>query len=185
MTPSWYAVAKPSRSSVTGRFAPSTSAQVFPSSVEAITGAVQMLLLTIHRWQTHEGISRLLICHHRPLGGPRFEPVTVRLLPMGREWLAAIREKKWPGRHLPAFFQEPERLFRSLVTQYLFGTLFRALAESLASENASRLAAMHAAESNIEDRLRGLTFHYNQVRQETITEELLEVVAGFEALKNR
>jgi len=56
-------------------------------------------------------------------------------------------------------------------------------AESLRSENISRLAAMQMAEKNIGDRLNELNTQFNQQRQTTITEELLDIVAGFEALK--
>jgi F-type H+-transporting ATPase subunit gamma len=74
-------------------------------------------------------------------------------------------------------------VFTSLVRQYLFVTLFRAFAESLASENASRLAAMQAAEKNVEERIDKLHASFHQRRQANITEELLDVIAGFEVLK--
>jgi F-type H+-transporting ATPase subunit gamma len=74
------------------------------------------------------------------------------------------------------------RLFSALIRQYLFVALYRAFAESLASENASRLASMHAAEKNIQSHLSRLTVDYHQGRQQLITEELLDIVAGFETL---
>ena len=73
-------------------------------------------------------------------------------------------------------------LFSRLVQQFLFVSLFRACAESLAGENASRIAAMQSAERNIKDRISLLHADYAQRRQTTITEELLDVVTGFEAL---
>ena len=72
-----------------------------------------------------------------------------------------------------------------MVRQYLFVSLFQACAESLASENASRIAAMQAAEKNIEERLEELQGQYNHLRQTAITEELLDVVTGFEALASQ
>ncbi len=60
--------------------------------------------------------------------------------------------------------------------------LFQACAESLASENASRLAAMQRAEKNIEDILEDLNRTFRRVRQESIDEELFDVISGFEAL---
>jgi F-type H+-transporting ATPase subunit gamma len=77
---------------------------------------------------------------------------------------------------------EPQRLFSSLLRQYIFVSIFRACAESLASEYASRLAAMQAAEKNLEERLDEVTGRYRWLRQNVITSELLDVVAGFEAL---
>ncbi len=74
---------------------------------------------------------------------------------------------------------------RALIREYLFVSLFRACAESLASENASRLAAMQRAEKNINDLLNDLKLSYYHVRQAGIDEELFEVVSGFEALTSK
>jgi F-type H+-transporting ATPase subunit gamma len=86
---------------------------------------------------------------------------------------------------LPLFSMDRDQLFSALIRQYLFVSLFRACAESLASENASRLAAMQGAERNIEERLEELQTQFHQQRQMTITEELLDIVAGFEALSGK
>lgn len=83
------------------------------------------------------------------------------------------------------FTMDRERLFWALIQQYLFVSLFRAIAESAASENASRLASMQGAEKNIREQLAELNSRYHQQRQMTITEELLDIVSGFEALKGR
>ena len=61
-------------------------------------------------------------------------------------------------------------------------SLFRACAESLASENASRLAAMDRAEKNIKDLLETLQSSFHSLRQSGIDEELFDVTSGFEAL---
>jgi F-type H+-transporting ATPase subunit gamma len=74
---------------------------------------------------------------------------------------------------------------RALIREYLFISLFRACAESLASENASRLAAMERADKNIDELLE--TFHgtFHRIRQAAIDEELFDVIAGFEALSGK
>ncbi|HLP59113.1 MAG TPA: F0F1 ATP synthase subunit gamma, partial [Candidatus Deferrimicrobium sp.] len=66
--------------------------------------------------------------------------------------------------------------------EYLFVSLFRTCAESLASENASRLAAMQRADKNIDEMLEELNGTYHRLRQGAIDEELFDVVSGFEAL---
>ena len=58
-------------------------------------------------------------------------------------------------------------------------------AEALASEHATRLAAMQSAERNIEERREDLTAAYRRKRQEKITRELMDVVAGYEAVGGR
>jgi F-type H+-transporting ATPase subunit gamma len=71
---------------------------------------------------------------------------------------------------------------RALIHEYLFVSLFRACAESLASENASRLAAMQRAEKNIDELLETLNGLFHRLRQSSIDEELFDVISGFEAL---
>jgi F-type H+-transporting ATPase subunit gamma len=71
---------------------------------------------------------------------------------------------------------------RALIREYLFVSLFRACAESLASENASRLAAMQRADKNIDELLEELNRTFHRLRQSSIDEELFDVISGFEAL---
>ncbi|MEI8631787.1 F0F1 ATP synthase subunit gamma [Vibrio sp. PP-XX7] len=78
---------------------------------------------------------------------------------------------------------EREQTLRAFVREYLFVSLFRACAESLASENASRLAAMQRAEKNIDELKEDLNRTFHRLRQSGIDEELFDVILGFEALK--
>jgi len=71
---------------------------------------------------------------------------------------------------------------RALIREYIFVSLFKACAESLASENASRLAAMQRADKNIEELLEYLSVTFHRLRQSGIDEELFDVISGFEAL---
>ena len=75
-----------------------------------------------------------------------------------------------------------ERRHSHLLHQYLFVSIFRACAESQASEHSSRLAAMQSAQRNLDERLDEVTMTFRRARQNVITSELLDVVAGFEAL---
>jgi F-type H+-transporting ATPase subunit gamma len=75
-----------------------------------------------------------------------------------------------------------EHTLRALVREYLFVSLFSACAESLASENASRLAAMQRAEKNIDELLEEQNRTFHRLRQSAIDEELFDVISGFEAL---
>ncbi len=156
-----------------------------PGSVSGITSRVQELLLKIEAWQCPGGIDRIMLFHHQPVSGAVYRPQAVPLLPIDMEWLRSLGQKPWPSRILPTFTMARPRLVYALLGQYLFVSLYRAFAESLASENAARLAAMQVAENNIDNRLKELQLRYNQLRQSTITEELLDIVAGFEALTGK
>jgi F-type H+-transporting ATPase subunit gamma len=91
----------------------------------------------------------------------------------------------WPTKNIPEIIQGAAPALEAFVREYLFVLLFQACAESLASENASRLAAMQRAEKNIEQILDQLNRTFHRIRQESIDEELFEVIAGYEALSHR
>lgn len=153
-----------------------------PTTVSGISQAVQDILLHIEELRFQKGLDRLLLVHHRPIEPAGSLPHAVQLLPVDRGWLRSLGERPWVSRTLPTFTMARQPLFSALVRQHLFLALYRAFAETLASENASRLASMQAAEKNIQDHLSQLAAHYHQGRQQAITEELQDIVAGFETL---
>ncbi|MBN1276665.1 MAG: F0F1 ATP synthase subunit gamma [Deltaproteobacteria bacterium] len=155
-----------------------------PGSVGGIITSVNRVLSTILRWNEERKVVNVFLFYSRSLSGARYDQQMVHLLPLDRTWLEKIRKEKWPARAIPQYTMERDVLFSFLVRQYLFAALYRAFAESLASENASRLAAMQGAEKNIETRLSELNLAYHQKRQMSITEELLDIVSGFEAMEH-
>jgi len=164
---------------------PPLSRLELPASVEGITPVVQELLPRLDAWRRDRGIRRIELCyHHRSKDHPH-EPTAVQLLPVDREWLGSIAHRSWEGPSLPRFRSSWETLFSDLVGQYLFVWLFRAFAESLASENAARLQSMTGAEDNIRRRIRKLRDRYHRTRQSLVTEELLDLTSGYAALSGR
>ena len=155
-----------------------------PSSEAGIAPMVMRLLSEIDTLRHEEAIERIVLYFNRPTGGASYRPMRINLLPLKETWLDELRDRKWESRAFPIATMDWERLFTQLIQQYFFVSLYRAMANSLASENASRLAAMENAESNIEDRLDELNMIYKRERQTMITEELFDVVAGFEALRD-
>jgi F-type H+-transporting ATPase subunit gamma len=153
-----------------------------PGSVEGLSRLVQTMIVEIDRWTQVEGVGQVWLLHNRREGRNTAKPQAHRLLPLPDSYLRKLSEADWPGRSLPLFRMDPDRLMSWLVQQRLFVVIYRALAEALASEHASRLAAMQAAERNIEERRDHLRQLYRLRRQETITRELLDVVSGYEAV---
>ncbi len=80
------------------------------------------------------------------------------------------------------FEQDPVQILDSLLPLYLSNQLLRALQESAASELAARMTAMSNASENAAELIGSLTLGYNKARQAAITQEILEVVGGAEAL---
>ncbi|MBN1919406.1 MAG: F0F1 ATP synthase subunit gamma [Verrucomicrobia bacterium] len=79
---------------------------------------------------------------------------------------------------------EARDLLASLVEEFYFIALYRAFVESLAAENGMRLQSMEAAKQNIDDTKSQLRQRAQQLRQDAITAELLDIIAGAEAVEH-
>jgi F-type H+-transporting ATPase subunit gamma len=128
------------------------------------------------------GCRRARSFHNCPKSGSVYEPVGQRLLPLDEEWRHKLAAAPWPTASLPEVIGGGTATLRAFISGYLFASIFRACAESLASENASRLAAMQRADKNIDELLEDLNRTFYRLRQNGIDEELFDVVSGFEAL---
>lgn len=149
-----------------------------PNAIHAISALVGDVLTNL---EPHLGkMTEVYVFHNRPHAGAGYEPVMQRLLPLDESWKARLAALPWPSKNLPEVLHCGEPTLRALVREYLFISLFRACAESLTSENTSRLAAMQRAEKNIDELLEELKQTFHQIRQSSIDEELFDVVAGYE-----
>jgi F-type H+-transporting ATPase subunit gamma len=153
-----------------------------PGAVTGITPLVAQLTLDIHRRREAGQMDELLIFHNQPKLRTGYEPTWHRLLPLDEQWYRRLKSIPWPTPMLPEVVGSSEAALISLVREFLFVSLFKACTESLAAENASRLAAMQNAERNIDELLETLRLSFNRRRQTSIDEELFDVISGFEAL---
>lgn len=140
--------------------------------IESITPRIEVKSTTIYTF------------HNRPQPGALYEPVDQRLMPLDSIWRQGLARLSWPTNKLPQIMDSGTVTLQSLIHEYLFISLFRACAESLASENASRLAAMQRADKNIDELLETLHTTLHRQRQASIDEELFDVISGFEALSS-
>ncbi|MFH1820083.1 MAG: F0F1 ATP synthase subunit gamma [Pseudomonadota bacterium] len=155
---------------------------ILPNSISAITPLVRQILIEMETQREKGGIAQVYLFHNRPRSGAIYTPASQRLLPLDDVWRRDLATLRWPTGNLPEVMGGGERTLLAFVREYLFVSLFRACAESLASENASRLAAMQRAEKNIDELLEELNRTFHRLRQSGIDEELFDVVSGFEAL---
>ncbi len=125
-------------------------------------------------------ITQILLFYNQLHSNTLSDPYKLQLLPLDHIWLEHIENLALKSRTLPTFTTPRDVLVASLLQQYFFISLYRAFGESLASENASRLASMQVAEKNIEDRITEFTGQFQQQRQTAITDELLEIISAFE-----
>lgn len=152
-----------------------------PSSLAGINPLVQHLLLEIEQIKKAKDVEEVFLLFNSPSTSTTYSQQKVRLLPvLFDDFLADTQE--WPSRSIPMYNVSHEQMVQALVREYIYVNIFRSIALSMAGENASRLAAMHAAVKKIEEVSENLTMEYRQSRQNAITGELLDIISGFEAL---
>jgi F-type H+-transporting ATPase subunit gamma len=148
-----------------------------PTSVNAITALIGQILIEGEEALDQGDVGEIYVFHNHPKFGAVYEPVGERLVPLDRTWQNKLAAMAWPTKNLPEVIEGAESALQAFVRGYLFVLLFQACAESL--------AAMQRAEKNIEDILEDLNRTFRRVRQESIDEELFDVISGFEALTGR
>ncbi|MBO3460994.1 F0F1 ATP synthase subunit gamma [Aetokthonos hydrillicola Thurmond2011] len=169
-----------------------------PTAAEATNIADELLSLFLS-----EEVDRIELVYTRFVSLVSSRPVVQTLLPLDTQGLETqddeifrlttrggqfevTREKVTAQvRALPRdmiFEQDPVQILDSLLPLYLSNQLLRALQESAASELAARMTAMSNASDNAAELISSLTLSYNKARQAAITQEILEVVGGAEAL---
>jgi F-type H+-transporting ATPase subunit gamma len=153
-----------------------------PGSVAAITALVAAIQIEIESYTAIEPQSEVRVFHNSPRERARYEAASQRLLPLDAAWHQRFRKISWPDGRYAQLLGAGTRSLTALVHEQLFISLYRACAESLASENVSRLEAMQRAEKNIESVADDLQHSLNRLRQSSIDEELFDVIAGFNAL---
>ena len=156
-----------------------------PGSVAGIRETTGALLALADAWRHDHGILRVRIAHAVQTAEAPARPVAMSLLPVSPAYIRHQASRPWPSRRLPTYTESREVMLARLIREHVFVRIYRALAEAQTSEHASRLAAMQSAERGIRDHLAEMDATYRQRRQEQITTEMLDVVAGATALERR
>jgi len=150
-----------------------------PHSVAAITPLVGQALIALDALREKNGIEQIYLFFQRPASAVAYEPTSQRLLPLDAQWHRERKAMAWPRPCLPEVLANKKLALQAFIREYLFVSIFRACAQSLASENASRLMAMQRAEKNISDMLDNMNQTFHQLRQSGIDEELFDVTTAY------
>jgi F-type H+-transporting ATPase subunit gamma len=133
---------------------------------------------------TEDEVDRVVVVYNH-FQSPLVQTVTVQdLLPLSEDLLETGDEEREADAQRGDFIfePEPEQILERLLPVYLETELYRALLESAASEHGARMTAMRNASKNAGELIDDLTLAMNRARQAEITQEILEVVAGADAL---
>jgi len=150
-----------------------------PASLEAIGSQVPELAADLFEAYEQCGAERMVFVYNAYEGMGRFRETVRCVLPPSPAEIGEGRTDVL--RHDPLLTMPHGDLLGNLIEEYFFIQLYRALLEAHASENGARLISMTSAAGSIDDRFQELTREFQVVRQDAITAELLDIVAGAEA----
>lgn len=134
----------------------------------------------INRFTEDKGIDKVFLIFAEFKSVLTQRIVTEQLLPISKT--AETTEGETAQKKDYIYEQEPAEIFSRLLPSLVETQIFRALLESIASEQGARMTAMEAASKNAGELISTLTLNMNRVRQAAITREIIEIVSGASAL---
>lgn len=161
---------------------PSPTTLPVPHSVDAISPLVSQIVIDLAKAGVRGETGEVYLLNNQPTKDAGYGPHLKRLLPLDARWQRDLVALPWQNKVLPQVLGSTATTLEALIGEHLFILMFQACAQSLASENASRLAAMQRAEDNIAKILEDLNRTFHRMRQQSIDEELFDVVSGYESL---
>jgi len=179
----WVAVGKKGRSTLTFRGRDLAGAYLGFTDRPAYADA-QAIAHRVSELFTTGEVDRVVLVYNTYVS-PLTQRVTEQdILPISADVLTTDEEERADDRLRGDFIfePEPEEILERLLPVYLETQIYRALLESTASEQGARMTAMRNASKNAGELIESLTLRMNRARQAEITQEILEVVAGAEAL---
>jgi len=148
-----------------------------PGSLRGVDTVVDDIEQNLEEWRNKRGMNHFTIVNNLHISDG--DKVAARhILPLHER----SGSTQWDGKSLPMTNVPVQDLFSSLFREYLYISVYGGIVQSLAAENSSRLAAMQVAEKNIIEHVEVLESEYRSSRQGSITGELLDIVAGVEAV---
>ncbi|MBN2755179.1 MAG: F0F1 ATP synthase subunit gamma [Candidatus Goldbacteria bacterium] len=159
---------------------------IYPAVLSAgIVPLLREIILIIDRWRETRNINSITVFYNKPADSLSYSAASKMILPMEPGYLEELRKREWKSNSIPIYKEDSVKLFSSLVKNYIYVSLYRAFVESLVSENTARLVSMQAAEKHTAERIEELTLEYNMERQDAITSEILDIIAGAEAVEGK
>jgi F-type H+-transporting ATPase subunit gamma len=145
--------------------------------------ALEVARSIVKTFTEDEGIDKVFLVYNEFKSVLSQRVVLEQLLPVSR-----VEEEETDAKAQPAnlvdyiYEQPPGEMFGQLLPRLIETQIFRALLESVASEQGARMTAMDSASKNASELIENLTLNMNRIRQAAITNEIIEVVSGAAAL---
>lgn len=155
------------------------------NSVKIVNSLAEKILLTMDKATRKERVDHVSVCYHRRQGNSTVVLENRQIIPYDKTMWKNLRKKQWETNNFPLVASDKMRLFTALINEALMITMVRFLNDSLASEHFTRMTNMQEAEKNIDENLELMNLQYQQKRQENITDELIDVISGADAMRKK
>ncbi len=155
------------------------------NSIKVVNSLAGTLIIKIFEAMQSRKVTNVLVYYHKREQASATTLEKMTLLPFDEKNYERLRQKPWKTNNIPLITMKPKALLDTLIKEYLMIQMCAALTYSLASEHHTRMVNMQNAEKNIDESLEHLNLEYQQKRQDAITEELIDVVSGAQALMPR
>ena len=155
------------------------------NSIKFVNSLAGTIIMRIYEAMQTYKVSRVEVFYHKREQGKPVSLENILLLPFSEKLVRDLKHKPWKTNNVPLVTLPTNTLIQELIKEYLMIEVSSSLTYSLAAEHHTRMINMQNAQKNIDDRLEVLNQEYQQKRQDVITEELIDVVSGSEAIKKK
>ncbi|MBR5129995.1 MAG: F0F1 ATP synthase subunit gamma [Alphaproteobacteria bacterium] len=152
------------------------------NSLKEIGSIASTLLIKINEIISKQSTSKVLVFYNQKNGTASPKTKVSQLMPLPYDELIKLKHNKWDGKSLPIIPENTSEMISGLTHEYLTVILTSSITSSLAAEHYARMINMQQAEKNIDKSLEEMNLIYQQARQTQITDELIDIVSGAEAM---
>lgn len=153
------------------------------NSVKVVNSLAETMIIKIDEAIRLKRINTIVVCFHKHSKNTAISIEKRKILPFDFSTLKKLQDKPWPTNNIPLITLDKEKLLSALINESLLVAISSQLNYSLSAEHYTRMTNMQNAEKNINENLAALDMEFQQKRQEMITDELIDVISGSEALK--
>ena len=155
------------------------------NSIKFVSSLSGTIIMRIYEAMQKHKVTQVEVFFHKREQGTSVSLEKIVLLPFSNRIFQELKKKPWKTNNVPMVTLPTDVLVQELIKEYLMIAVSSALTYSLAAEHHTRMINMQNAEKNIDERLEAFNQEYQQKRQDSITEELIDVVSGSEAIKKK
>lgn len=154
------------------------------NSVKSVISLTETVLMRIEKAIRQTRVTDIYTCYHCRNNNGGVDTEIIKILPVENSVLQKFKYKKWETNNIPMLPVENSKMFAALVNEMLMISIAKQINSSLSAEHFTRMTNMQNAEKNIDDNLEEMNLVYQQQRQEEITNELIDVISGANAMQD-